>query len=165
MIELGLSVKTMCRISGKHHRTIRKLREGYFSDMGYSKQEQLARTKKPKAKKRNGINNIEYYKAIEHFGRDCFFCKKRGTELHHVKFRSQGGRGKWRNLRLLCVTCHDDLHKFEDMRIELQSEHERLFGQYYYMDSIDLYEIGMINDPHEDLLESYFLKIQKGVTS
>jgi hypothetical protein len=163
LIELGLSVKTICRVSGKHHRTIRKFREGYFKEMGYSKEEQLARTKKPKAKKRNEINRTQYQLMIENFGRDCYFCNKRGTEAHHVKYRSQGGRGKWRNLRLLCVTCHDDLHKFEDMRIELQSEHERLFGEFYYMDKIDLYEINMIEEPHEDLLESYFLKIQKGV--
>lgn len=150
MFEFELSNSTISRISGKHVSTIRYLRNEY------SKHKQLAKVKVRRIAKRNSINKKEYQKMVDAFGTECYFCKREGHEAHHVKYRSQGGRGVWRNLRMLCMTCHDDLHKYEIMKIELQDEHERLFGKYYFMDCFDLYKNGLIAEQEENLLEKYF---------
>lgn len=124
----------------------------------YSKKEQLARVKKQKTSKRNGIDRKEYNLMIQNFGKECYFCKAQGTDAHHVKFRSQGGRGTWRNLRLLCKKCHNYIHQNELMRKRLENEHIELFGRFYYMDQLDLYEQGLIEEPYKDLLDDYFKK-------
>jgi 5-methylcytosine-specific restriction endonuclease McrA len=36
----------------------------------------------------------------------CRVCGHRGQEVHHVTFRSQGGKNEMSNLILLCTTCH-----------------------------------------------------------
>jgi hypothetical protein len=160
LIELGISLKTISlRIENTSYSTLAIFRRDYLKSKGYSKQEQLKMNRTKRAKKRNSIQSGDYQKMIENFGSDCYFCKKQGVEAHHVKFRSQGGRGTWRNLRMLCIPCHDDLHTLEEMRIELQAEHERLFGRYYYMDHVDLFETGLIDEPDEKHKEQFFLKV------
>ena len=47
-------------------------------------------------------------RAHEH-GR-CVVCGKPGHEVHHVVYRSHGGRDVPDNLALLCVRCHEDAH-------------------------------------------------------
>lgn len=159
MIDLGVSLKTIAlRTTGPSYPTLAIFRREYLTSKGYSKADQLKMNTRKKTKKRNSINNKEYEKMIQEFGSDCFFCKGNGVEAHHVKYRSQGGRGTWRNLRMLCIACHDDLHNFENMRLELQAEHERLFGKNYYMDRDDLYDKGLIAEPSDELLEAYFFK-------
>ncbi len=37
----------------------------------------------------------------------CGGCGGVGEQIHHVKFRSQGGTHKANNLILLCLRCHD----------------------------------------------------------
>lgn len=43
-------------------------------------------------------------------GGKCRCCKRRGAEVHHLKYRSQGGDHDPNNLALLCKTCHEDIH-------------------------------------------------------
>jgi hypothetical protein len=160
LIDLNISLKTIARLMNDiSYSTLAKFRREYLTAQGYSKEEQLKMIVKKRIKKRNSIHRNEYQKMIEAFGTDCFFCKKQGDEAHHVKYRSQGGRGTWRNLRMLCLSCHDDLHSLEEMRLELQEEHERLFGRYYYMDHVDLFETGLIDEPDEEHKEQFFLKV------
>lgn len=40
----------------------------------------------------------------------CVICGKRGEEVHHVTFRSQGGKDVSDNLVLLCKSCHKAIH-------------------------------------------------------
>lgn len=47
----------------------------------------------------------------------CQYCKgkskEKRLEVHHIKYRSQGGGNSPNNLITLCKTCHDNLHKGE----------------------------------------------------
>lgn len=43
-------------------------------------------------------------------GGTCRCCGKSGAEVHHLKFRSQGGDHDPNNLALLCKRCHEDIH-------------------------------------------------------
>ncbi len=48
---------------------------------------------------------------LENIGSPCFDCELRpGTEVHHIRFRSQGGNDEETNLCLLCKICHDARH-------------------------------------------------------
>lgn len=40
----------------------------------------------------------------------CVVCGKQGHQVHHIKFRSQGGSHKPNNLCLLCYKCHQKQH-------------------------------------------------------
>lgn len=47
----------------------------------------------------------------ERDGKHCRNCKtERGLDLHHVIFRSLGGKDVAENLILLCQRCHQDVH-------------------------------------------------------
>lgn len=43
-------------------------------------------------------------------GGKCRCCGKRGGEVHHLRYRSQGGDNDPSNLALLCKRCHEDIH-------------------------------------------------------
>jgi 5-methylcytosine-specific restriction endonuclease McrA len=40
----------------------------------------------------------------------CRLCGKRGTDLHHIEFRSRGGKDVPENLILVCRFDHESLH-------------------------------------------------------
>lgn len=41
----------------------------------------------------------------------CRICKRApGAEVHHVEFRSRGGKDEMSNCLLVCRGCHTDLH-------------------------------------------------------
>jgi 5-methylcytosine-specific restriction endonuclease McrA len=40
----------------------------------------------------------------------CRVCRKPGVEVHHIEFRSRGGKDDTRNLVLLCKRHHEDVH-------------------------------------------------------
>lgn len=46
----------------------------------------------------------------EYEGRICDECPRRGTQLHHIVRRSQGGADSRANLAWLCVYCHTAVH-------------------------------------------------------
>ena len=37
----------------------------------------------------------------------CQICALKGIQLHHIKYRSQGGKNYANNLILLCLLCHN----------------------------------------------------------
>ena len=46
-------------------------------------------------------------------GRRCRACGRRdGVEVHHVRFRSVGGRHTSANCCCLCTLCHADIHAY-----------------------------------------------------
>lgn len=63
-----------------------------------------------------GFENVKQY-VLTRDKRICQHCGKDNTklEVHHIKFRSQGGTDTPSNLITLCSKCHKDLHnnKFE----------------------------------------------------
>jgi 5-methylcytosine-specific restriction endonuclease McrA len=40
----------------------------------------------------------------------CRTCGARGAHVHHLRFRSRGGRWTTANCLLLCRRCHQDVH-------------------------------------------------------
>jgi len=61
--------------------------------------------KNPKAKKDKGT-----MKSLHAKGGLCVICGSRNVELHHVRFRSQGGSDVPENLVMLCSDCHLMIH-------------------------------------------------------
>lgn len=65
----------------------------------------------------------------------CQQCSKKGSEIHHIVFRSQGGKDSPHNLILLCNICHDKLHrgKYKTtkhyLRVKAINNHRRLIGR------------------------------------
>lgn len=49
---------------------------------------------------------LEVRAAVHRRDSRCRMCGGNGTEVHHVKFRSQGGEDSVLNLALLCTDCH-----------------------------------------------------------
>jgi 5-methylcytosine-specific restriction endonuclease McrA len=40
----------------------------------------------------------------------CFICSAIATQLHHIKYKSQGGSDHPDNLARMCYDCHDSHH-------------------------------------------------------
>lgn len=55
-------------------------------------------------------------------GSVCRLCGRRGTQVHHIKFRSQGGLHEPSNLILLCDECHG---------YKAHGEHARVYRQLF----------------------------------
>jgi hypothetical protein len=126
--------------------------------MMYSKARQIGKRKKPKQKDRTKITKKEYNKTIEIFGNTCF-CGNPYIELHHIRFRSHGGVGRWRNLIPLCKAHHTLAHTDNQYRRHLEIQRMRMFGEFYWCDAHDLYEKGIIPEPTEKEMEAYFEKV------
>ena len=124
----------------------------------YSKEKQIGKRFKPKQKERNRIKEEDYNKAIEVWGSTCFCGSSQGLEMHHVVYRSQGGRGGWRNLILLCDSHHEKAHQDYEFRKHLEIIRKREVGNHFWCDKWDLWEMGLIEEPEERLMDEYFRK-------
>jgi 5-methylcytosine-specific restriction endonuclease McrA len=117
----------------------------------------------PTKKTRGAISKKDYEKAVVEHGDYCFFCKSfHNLEMHHVipkgYSRHKNGRGVYRNLRLLCSSCHrgeNGVHQNRDMMEQLQQEHERLYGPNFYKDRFDLFKEGIIPNTDSVTFENY----------
>src|SRR3954467_6298249 len=76
-----------------------------------------ARVMDTRAKERLKEKQWREVKAIvrKRDGGHCRACSKHGrrkpgTEVHHLLYRSHGGKDDARNLILLCMDCHKDAH-------------------------------------------------------
>lgn len=80
--------------------------------------------------------------------------------MHHIIFRSSGGRGGWRNLIPLCKTHHDKAHRNSAFALVLKNEREERYGKYFSCDRFDLFEHGHIDSPNEKEFEE-FMKMEE----
>jgi 5-methylcytosine-specific restriction endonuclease McrA len=61
---------------------------------------------------------------LKHFGYDtsdiilCENCGKTAVDIHHLKFRSQGGQDVIENLMALCRECHFEVHNGTKIKTE-----------------------------------------------
>jgi len=61
---------------------------------------------------------------LKHFGYDtsdiilCENCGRQGVDIHHLKFRSQGGQDVIENLMALCRECHFEVHNGTKIKTE-----------------------------------------------
>ena len=111
--------------------------------------------RKPKQGNRDMITKAQYQLALDWFGDTCSYCNAKPIEMHHVVFRSQGGRGGYRNLMPLCEKHHKMAHNSREFADSLREEREEAFGKYFYCDMHDLYDMGLIAEPTELLFEEF----------
>lgn len=110
--------------------------------------------KVPHRKQRAKIKRQAYNKALTEWGEQCF-CGNPFIEMHHVVFRSQQGRGGFRNLHPLCKKHHDLAHKDRVFADWLRSQHENRYGPHYFKDCFDLWKEGHIENPTPELFEKF----------
>ena len=77
-------------------------------------------------------------KVKEHFDHTCQECGGKGIHLHHVKFRSEGGRGVFTNALLLCNQCHKNIHLDNERALYWKETFKKKYGSLYFMDKEDL---------------------------
>jgi 5-methylcytosine-specific restriction endonuclease McrA len=119
----------------------------------------------PKAKVRGEISKKEYNRAVEEFGAYCNTCGNPYIEMHHIKFRSQGGRGRYRNLIPLCKKHHMLAHKDREFSERLRSQREKRFGEWYWADRFDLFKAGLIPTPTEECFERFMQEKERMIQS
>lgn len=111
----------------------------------------------PKGKDRSTISKREFNRMIEEHGSVCLECGNPYIESHHAKFRSQLGKGYFRNLVPLCKEHHMKCHRSFEYAEKWRNYLERLYGQYYWCDKYDLWKLGLIQDPTPELFEKFMI--------
>lgn len=108
-------------------------------------------TKPPSISSRNEFSEKERERALKEFGTVCNdpTCSMPASDLHHIVFRSQSGRGVWRNAVPLCISHHEKCHKNRRYADAWREFRRRLFGEFFFMDSWDLWLLGHIPDPEK----------------
>jgi len=53
----------------------------------------------------------------------CEACQSRANQIHHIKYKSRGGKDKIENLMALCFNCHEKAHQEILKESELQKIH------------------------------------------
>ncbi|KYD28069.1 hypothetical protein B4109_1201 [Geobacillus stearothermophilus] len=110
----------------------------------------------PNRKARGSVSKREYTRMVEEFGSSCLVCGSTyNIEAHHVRFRSQGGRGKWRNLAPLCKIHHQLAHQDRDFADWLRKEREVRYGPWYWADEYDLFQAGLIPNTTKEAFEKF----------
>lgn len=115
----------------------------------------------PPSRVRGSISKKEYQKAIEHFGTVCVFCSHPLIEMHHIRFRSQQGRGQYRNLIPLCKKHHALAHTSRIFADQLREERTQQYSEWYWCDKYDLFKAGLITNTEENEFEKFMLEQEK----
>ena len=54
----------------------------------------------------------------------CAYCSSPSVDIHHLVFKSQGGKDEPNNLIALCRYCHEKAHKDKNFNLYLKELHE-----------------------------------------
>ncbi len=123
------------------------------------KQEVYKGRKIPTKQQRGKVTKKEYNEALRRQGEMCLICgTNQGLEAHHVKFRSDNGRGTFRNLIFLCSNHHRgniSPHQNESIRKKLELLQESKYGPYYWADRYDLFKLNLIPNTDSVTFETY----------
>ena len=111
--------------------------------------------KRPTQKKRGEISKEQRQLTYDWFGEACTICNGYPTDLHHLVFRSQQGRGVYRNLMPLCIPCHKRAHTERAFADELREMRQEAFGDHFFHDMYDLYDLGFIEEETEQAYEKF----------
>lgn len=68
----------------------------------------------------------------------CQECGAIGSEIHHVKFKSQGGRGVFTNGMLVCPSCHRKIHQSKYFTNKWIDKFRSMYGEQFYKDMYDI---------------------------
>lgn len=97
------------------------------------------RRSKPKEKIRNEFSPKVRAEIANRSQGICEYCGKQvATEMHHVVFKSAGGRGVATNGMHMCNGCHKLPHKSIKIRRKLEDLYRSLYGENYYKDEWDV---------------------------
>lgn len=91
----------------------------------------------PKQAKRNEFKENVRKRIFERDNGICQECGRRGEEIHHVVFRSRGGRGVFTNGLTLCNSCHRRIHLNNDLANKWIGRFKRRYGNDFYKDEWD----------------------------
>lgn len=69
-------------------------------------------------------NYMNYFSLGEQDFISCEMCASEGVDIHHIKYRSQGGTDDIENLICLCRNCHNLAHENKISKEELQRVHD-----------------------------------------
>ncbi len=92
----------------------------------------------PKRGDRSKFSKFVRDQVKDHFNNTCQMCLGKGVHLHHVKFRSQGGRGVFSNALLVCNSCHKEIHQSNDLAKYWREVYKKKHGPTYFMDDEDI---------------------------
>lgn len=92
----------------------------------------------PKQKNRNAFSEETRMKILDRDDGLCRVCKAPATQIHHVKFKSGGGRGVFTNGVSVCAKCHEEIHQSREKADHWRRTFEILYGKNYYKDGFDL---------------------------
>ena len=73
-------------------------------------------------------------KYLKHYGYGeqdfvpCEVCGCKGTEIHHIKYKSRGGTDEINNLMAICRKCHEKAHA------EILTEGDLYLAHWYFND-------------------------------
>lgn len=133
------------------------------------KQEMYKGRRIPTKQQRGKITTKEYNEALRRQGEFCLICgTNQNLEAHHVKFRSDSGRGTFRNIIFLCSNHHrGDIspHKDESIRRKLEQRQESIYGPYYHMDRYDLFKLGLIPNTEVNTFDDFMLREEEKAKS
>lgn len=91
----------------------------------------------PTQKQRNEFSKEVRERVMEEENGLCQMCGDTATQLHHVRFRSQQGRGVYTNAMALCNGCHVLIHRDNELKEHWQKLYEIAYGTDYYKDEWD----------------------------
>lgn|SRR5690625_925462 len=92
----------------------------------------------PKRSARNSFSKSTRNAIYERDNGQCQMCGGIGTEIHHVVFRSQGGRGVETNGLTLCRSCHRRVHDDVELAEYWVDVFADKYGPNFYKDRYDL---------------------------
>lgn len=92
----------------------------------------------PKQSSRNTFPKSVRKAIYERDNGKCQVCGGIGTEIHHVMFRSRGGRGVETNGLTLCHTCHSKIHQDNELAEYWINVFADRYGPNFFRDEYDL---------------------------
>jgi hypothetical protein len=99
---------------------------------------------------RTKFSNMVRDKVKEAFDNTCQECGGKGIHLHHVKFRSEGGKGVFTNALLLCNSCHKRIHLDNERAQYWKEAFKKKHGPLYFMDADDLKMKYLTQELHQE---------------
>lgn len=95
--------------------------------------------RKPTLAQRNKFNTETIEQIRQYFNGKCAECGvyTDNKPPHHIKFKSQGGRGTKTNGLWLCPDCHERIHKSKALTDKWRRWAIEQFGEDYYKDEWD----------------------------
>ena len=78
--------------------------------------------------------HVKIYMQYFDYGMDdiilCEACHRKAVDIHHIKYKSRGGKDEIKNLIALCRACHEKGHKEKLSESDLQLIHNHVLLGY-----------------------------------